>query len=214
MRKKIFIFIIAMFTLICAAETKVDIEGIGFLYIPDTLEIQSGTYKETADMYKEKIFKIPADKNKLMIQQAGLNTNGKKAQETYCRMIISTQTGNYGDFEILGTKIEADNDEIEFLSNIFKNQIQEQFERQRTKTYNQKLIKWNGLSIEQINDYYAIHTSYIRKLNNNPEIIVQTYMIGNNDRQHIITISYRVNEADRWEKIFDKVLKSLVLIKK
>ena len=39
-------------------------------------------------------------------------------------------------------------------------------------------------------------------------------MIQNNDRQHIVTISYRVNETDRWKKVFDKVLKSLVIIKK
>ena len=134
MRKKIFIFVIAMFAVIYAAETKVEIDGVGFLYIPDALEIQSDTYKETVDMYKEKILKIPSGKNKVMIQQAGLNMNEKKAKETYCRMSISTQIGNYGDFEILGTKIEADNDEIEILSNIFKNQVQEGFKRQRTKT--------------------------------------------------------------------------------
>lgn len=214
MRKKIFIFVIAMFAVICAAETKVEIDGVGFLYIPDALEIQSDTYKETVDMYKEKILKIPSGKNKVMIQQAGLNMNEKKAKETYCRMSISTQIGNYGDFEILGIKIEADNDEIEILSNIFKNQVQEGFKRQRTKTYNQKLIKWNGLSIKQINGYYAIYTSYIRKLNDNPDVVVESYMIQNNDRQHIVTISYRVNETDRWKKVFDKVLKSLVIIKK
>lgn len=214
MRKKIFIFVIAMFAVICAAETKVEIDGVGFLYIPDILEIQSDTYKETVDMYKEKILKIPSGKNKVMIQQAGLNMNNKKAKETYCRMSISTQIGNYGDFEILGIKIEADNDETELLSNIFKNQVQEGFKRQRTKTYNQKLIKWNGLSIKQINGYYAIYTSYIRKLNDNPDVVVESYMIQNNDRQHIVTISYRVNETDRWKKVFNKVLKSLVIIKK
>jgi hypothetical protein len=214
MRKKIFIFVIAMFTVICAAETKIEIDGVGFLYIPDTLEIQSGTYKEVADMYKEKIFKIPAEINKIKIQQAGLNTDDKKAKETYCRMNISTQVGNYGDFEILGTKIEADNDEIEILSNILKNQIQEGFKKTKTKTYNQKLVKWNGLSIEQINSYYAVYTSYIRKLNDNPDVVVESYMIHNNDRQHIVTISYRVNETDRWKKVFNKVLKSLVLIKR
>ena len=203
MRKKIFIFVIAMFTVICAAETKIEIDGVGFLYIPDTLEIQSGTYKEVADMYKEKIFKIPAEINKIKIQQAGLNTDDKKAKETY-----------YGDFEILVTKIESDNDEIEILSNILKNQIQEGFKKTKTKTYNQKLVKWNGLSIEQINSYYAVYTSYIRKLNDNPDVVVESYMIHNNDRQHIVTISYRVNETDRWKKVFNKVLKSLVLIKR
>lgn len=79
MRKKIFIFVIAMFAVIYAAETKVEIDGVGFLYIPDALEIQSDTYKETVDMYKEKILKIPSGKNKVMIQQAGLNMNEKKS---------------------------------------------------------------------------------------------------------------------------------------
>ena len=45
-------------------------------------------------------------------------------------------------------------------------------------------------------------------------MVVESYMIQNNDRQHIVTISYRVNETDRWKKVFNKVLKSLVIIKK
>lgn len=56
-----------------------------------------------------------------------------------------------------------------------------------------------------------IHHTFV---NDNPDVVVESYMIHNNDRQHIVTPSYRVNETDRWKKVFNKVLKSLVLIKR
>lgn len=212
--KNIFVFTAIFLSLgLYCDETKINIVGIGFLYIPDSLEVQAGAYKKINDIAKEKVFDLVETPNKVIIQQAGLNGYDENALQTYCRMTIQTEIGNKGDFNILNSKIEATKDELETISNLFKAKTQEIFKQKNSATFNQKLIQWNGATIKKVNSYYAICISYVRKLNNNPDVFVEHYIIQNNDRLHAIIISYRVNEIDRWKKTFDKVLHSLIFIK-
>ena len=213
--KKLFVFMAFFLSLgLYCDETKINIEGIGVLYIPDRLEVQAGRYKKFNDIAKEKVFNLTERPDRVVIQQAGLNSHDENALKTYCRMTIQTEIGNRGDFNILNSKIEATKDELQTISDLFKTKTQETFDQKKSTTFNQKLIKWNGAKIKKVNSYYALCISYVRQLNNNPYVFVEHYTIENNDRMHTIIISYRVNETERWEKIFDKVLHSLTLIER
>ena len=77
---------------------------------------------------------------------------------------------------------------------------------------NIKIIRWYGINPVKINDQNALEISYLRQLGNNPYFAVRAYYFENNDREHLVTVSYRLSDEKVWKPLFIKSLKSLKII--
>ena len=212
MKKLLFPFLM-LFLSFLYADVKVDIPDIGYLYLGTELELQNGTYKEIKDKIAENVYKITKNKNKVIIQQAGLNNFDADASKLYCRIIINTNFGTQHDFPSLNEKILLNPKELSLLNDMYKEETLSALAESKMPEFEQKLLQWDTIKIGNVNNIDSLHISYVRQLNKNPPVIVNKYIFYNNDRMHIVTISYRKSEADKWETICNKVLKSIVFLK-
>ncbi|MFC0263381.1 hypothetical protein [Fontibacter flavus] len=180
---------------------RVHIKGLGSFDLPSTMEIQKGKYRE----YMDQIYKIKGfDTERIVAQQVGLNEMESTGFERYARVILETKIGQYGDFVKLDFELpEMSKSELDELNIIFKEQIKNHFVGTGIR-----LTEWYPLKFQKVNNMSCLQISYIRKLNDSPEVMVNTYYFYNNDRVHELTLSYRINESDFWKSDFDKILKS------
>ena len=190
---------------------RVYIENVGSIDLPPTMEVQGGQYKEFSDdLLGSYGFKVSSQ---LIAQQKGLNEyKGPKGQYAgkYARVMVDTETGNYGDYDKLNFNIhEYKKSDIAELDKIYKQYIQqESVKASRSGLGQMKLIEWYPLKFENINGMSCIHVSYTRQMNDNPLVLVHMYVFQNNDRVHNLTMSYRQSESDYWKNDFSHILNS------
>jgi len=188
---------------------KYKIKGLGYLHIPDNMELQSGDYKKIAESYTKeylKKFGLEVDENRLVFQQKGLNTLEKNSFTTYARVLLETEFGKAGDFEKLTSKIAAKPEELKEFGDVARTQIEESF-----KSIGQKIISWYGVSIVTINNRSALKLSYLRQLNSNPYVLVNIYKFQNYDRMYTLTMSYRKEDEKYWKAIYETILNSFTI---
>lgn len=176
---------------------RVQIEGVGSIDLPPTLEIQSGNYKVMADGIK-KVSGLYA--NSFVAQQKGIGTSSSK----YARVIVRTTKGSYGDFDKLYFNInDYSASDISELNLMYREMLTSNF-----SANNILITKWYPLIVEKVNGMSCVHISYIRKLSTNPAVLVNLYVFHNNDRMHELTLSYRVDDSYYYKSDFEKILKS------
>ena len=186
---------------------RVYIENVGSIDLPPTMEVQGGKYKEFSDnMLASRGF---IDSSQLIAQQRGLNEYNEQSKK-YARIMLKTDMGKYGDYEKLNFNINNyTKTDIDELDTIFKKEMQQQLsEASRLDLGKLKLIEWYPLKLKRINGMSCFHISYIRQMNDNPLVIVDMYLFDNNDRVHILTMSYKLSEVESWKNDFTHVLDS------
>jgi len=181
---------IALFSQSNGDSIRYAINNVGYIDVSKKLELQSGDYK-------------PQQSNKMVFQQKGLNANGASSRDSYVRLIIETTIGSIGDYEKLYSKVDVSASEIKEINDSYKQILIQSF-----RGTGLKLLTWHGTSFEKINGQNCLKCSYLRQLNDNFPVEVEMYFFHNNDRQHVITISYRKNEKDTWLPILLKSLNS------
>ena len=184
--------------------SRVYIENLGTIDLPPTLEVQAGAYKEFDDSSRRPNYQLVA-------QQKGLNEGTESGRKTYARVMINTELGDIGDYEKLNFDIRnvARSDIAEFEMEI-KRVIKQGFS-QGQMGGKQILKEWYPVKLEKINGMSCFHTNYIRQLDDNPVVLVHTYMFQNNDRMHTLILSYRLKDSGYWESDFADILKSFVI---
>ena len=180
---------------------RIYIKNSGNFDLPSTMEIQTGKYKQILnELYKRMEWDTP----QLVAQQKGLNDFSKGGFEKYARVMFETSLGSYGDYEKLNFNISTySQSDINELNNTFKQQIQESFIGTGLK-----LIEWYPTLIEKVNGMSCIHIRYKRQLQDKPVVLVNIYQVHNNDRMHILTLSYRLSEENYWKSDYETILKS------
>lgn len=213
MKKLTFIILTGLFINLCNAQipqkniilkqnwNRIYVKNLGNFDLPPTMEIQQGKYKEFVDKLK----KIKGfDASQLTAQQKGLNKISKVGFEKYARVMLETEISNIGDNEKLDFNLlSIRKNDLTELNNSLKNQIIEEFSKTRLK-----LIEWYPIKMEKVNGMSCIHMSYKRQLEDKPYVLVNMYAFQNNDRIHRLTLSYRLEEADFWQKDFQQILNS------
>lgn len=180
---------------------RVYIKNVGFIDMPQNMEVQAGTYQEIMNNYYNR---IEIDAPQLVFQQKGLNNNNSSSYQTYGRVIVETQIGNYGDFQPLSFNISTvTSPEISELNLTFKQQTKSDL-----ASIGHTLIEWYPLKVKKLNGLPCIHVSYRRQLGTNPIVLVNYFIFQNNDRMHSLTLSYRVAETSIWKTDFDRILSS------
>jgi hypothetical protein len=207
--KKIVIILAILATSVVSAQTTFEnylIKNLGYISIPSNMELQGGNYKKLAEEYQKqnsKKFGFEISDDRIVFQQKGLNSGDKTGFLSYARVILETTFGNYGDFEKLTTSLSATPKELTEISAQLKEQTEESF----TGT-GLKLISWYGVQIVKVNNRTALKISYLRQLNDNPFVTVSMYQFHNNDRMHLLTMSYRQQDADTWKSLYTTILNS------
>lgn len=182
---------------ISAQSTTYKLKSIGYITIPNEMELQGGKY---GDFLRERAKNLPIEidfDNRIVFQQKGLNNFSESAFGFYARIIIET---DYGDF---GYDTNLTSQEQRELSLILKNEIS------HLRQYGLKLIDWYGVSRSNIGGKSAIKFSYTRQLNSNPFVYVSTYIIPKGNKQYRITFSYREKDKDKWQPLYNQVINSI-----
>jgi hypothetical protein len=186
---------------------RITIENVGSLDIPPSMELQGGYYQVIKESMLKKTLKTYQPTSQIIIQQKGLNDLEEEGFSKYARVMFKTEEGEKEltlDFNIN----EIPQGEIIGLDDVSRGLAQISFSNTGLK-----LIEWYPLKLEKINGMSCIHTSYKRQLNNNEPVMVNSYLFFNYDYNHILTMSYRLNEREFWEKDFQLILNSLHITK-
>jgi hypothetical protein len=174
---------------------KVKLANIGSILIPSIMELQAGTYKELSDKYSKEIgYDVSGN---IIFQQIGRNDILKKSP-TYARVMIKETLGKAKDYRKITSKIVITKQQLKALDAEMKAGLINEFQAVGVGL---KLLRWDGVSISTVNSRYATKVAYLRQLNNNPPVYVELYYIENYDREYLLTISYRQEDAPIWEDV-------------
>jgi len=186
-----------------------ELKGIGKISIPASLELRNKNsllqknYDKTIKQF-ENTYKVDFPPSKLTFQPVGINSTGKS--ENYARIILTITKGNNGDF--------PDSKYLFGITKTDKNQLDELYRKETIsslKKINIDLLKWFTPEITNIRGLAAYKFFYNRRLGTNPVVYVENYRIFNNDLLIDATLSYRVEESEKWESDFAKIVKSLYI---
>lgn len=183
--------------------TTVKIEGVGSIGLPPNMEIQGGDYKEISERYKE-INGISS--SPIIFQQKNLNDFEHNGFQTYARVFIRTENGSNGDYKKL-SEIPTQTEAIE-INSTFKNEIESGAPRA-----NARILEWYPAKVTKLNGQNAIKVGYKRQIGNNKPVVSTIYLFQNNDRRHIITFEYRLDD-NNWASTFSTINSSVKLLKK
>jgi len=181
----------------------VKIEGIGSVGLPSNMEIQGGAYKEISDKIKE-INGVNA--SKVIFQQKNLNNFDGGSMQTYARVFIRTEIGTTGDFKKLSESLSQS--EADEVNSTFKSQIESEAPRA-----NAKVLEWYKATTTTLNNQNAIKYGYKRQIGVNKPVLVEVYMLQNNDRLHIITFEYRLDD-NNWSPTFKSIKATVKIMQK
>jgi hypothetical protein len=183
---------------------KYSIKGFGEISIPPEMEIQSGKFKKQIEKYRE-LNGLSGEQ--IVFQQKGLNSFEDDAENSYARVMIKTIISPSEGFGNL-YNISIYDIELKEYDNEYKNEMAKNLKKQ-----NIKITEWYPIHIAKVNRMQALLTSYNRKMGNNPEAFVRMYQFFNIDRHYFVTLSYRVSEKEKWESLFENILKSIKINK-
>ena len=187
-----------------------ELPGIGYISIPNNMEQQTGVVKKLKEKISKELskkFNYTTPNEIIVFQQKGLNDLDKNAFSTYSRIRITTDIGSLGDYKKLDDTLIFTEEELKKINNSYKEQVKSVLEK-----IGGKLIDWKGFSLIKINGFDVMKITYVRKLNNRPDVIVNIHKIQNNDRMYTITFSHRVEDLKIWNHLFDKTINSLQIM--
>lgn len=180
---------------------KIDLGNWGEIKMPNTMEVQSGSYKKILD-YSKRHFSINAER--IVFQQKGVN-DGKNL-ETYARIIIRTDFTNENLPDLNTTNLTSQ--DIADLNQMYKSEV---YEVANNPTYPAKIIKWNEVKIVTLNGNKAINYSYVRQMGSNPQTYSEFYVFWKGNRQHTLNIEYRIKDSSMWKSDIDKAVQTFIL---
>ena len=152
-------------------------------------------------------------KSDFTLQQVGLNDLLPSALDEYRRVMLRTLYLNPGE-EVFRVNEKYTMSQAELAE--FENQLKEQTLRDlemlsATMGQEHKLVESVSLEIKEVNGMFPFVYTYKRQLNDNPVVLVETYMFQNYDKIHHLSFSCRVMDKEECRDIYDKILDSFRL---
>ena len=184
------------------------IDYFGEINLPDEMEIQAGELKNLTNAYGKTLFSNNEKHESLIFQQKGLNSSDANSFKTYARIVIDTYKSEKGTYKNLSESNNLNKDDIDFYLNNFQIQVQNVFPKMKMK-----LISTNETIISKIGKHFCTKHSFVRQLENSPPVFVEVIRVQNNDRVHLISFSYRIEDELRWKPIMQNVLQSIKIKK-
>lgn len=190
---------------------RIEIKDVGSIdYPPDFLELQSEEYRDILPEYPQ-ILRL--GKSDFTLQQVGLNELKPLALDEYRRVVFRTVYLNPGE-EVFRANEKYTMSQAELAE--FENQLKEQTLRDfemlsAAMGQEHKLVESVSLEIKEVNGMFPFVYTYKRQLNDNPVVLVETYMFQNYDKIHHLSFSCRVMDEEECRDIYDKILDSFRL---
>ena len=189
---------------------RIVIEDVGSIDYPtDFLELQSEEYRDVA---KESYQILELGKSDFTLQQVGLNDLLPSAFDEYRRVVFRTVYMNPGE-EVLraNEKYTMSREELAELENQLIDGLLQEYKTLKTIGLENKLVESISLKIMEINGMFPMVHTYKRQLNDNPVVLVQTYVFQNYDRIHNLSFSCRVVDEEECRDVYEKILYSFRL---
>lgn len=185
-----------------------DIENIGQIALPPTLELRDDNSFVAQGMGKIQDYYVTHKKIKMLkpqiyFQPKGMDNLEKEALSKYARVLITYIKGEDGDFFKWNEKFELTDSELQELDSYFKDEVVSPMD-----VMNIKLIKWYPLEFGSVNGLSYMKMSFTRQMGSNPIVRVDNYKFYNSDEAIELTLSYRLSESDTWKDDFSKVIKT------
>ncbi|OUP10300.1 hypothetical protein B5F34_05135 [Mediterranea sp. An20] len=169
------------------------------LSVPNTVELRNKN-----DLYSQEVrdirwhgYRINLDN--IVFQQKGLAMNSPEAFETYCRILVNYEKGNTGDFYKATEYEEFGAEGIFYLQKSVK---------QGNEAAGNKIIGEPGVCWIKIGNIYALEIEYVRSGTEDNPVQVYTYSFFNNDETVTLTLSYWVEDREKWEKDFQNLVRT------
>ena len=189
---------------------RINIKDVGSIDYPtDFLEIQSEDYRDIA---KETSQVLGLGKSDFTLQQVGLNELRPSALKEYRRVLFRTDILNPGE-EVFkaNEKYTASPQELAEFKNMLIDQLLQGFAEMETKGVNNKIIDPGSIEIVEVNGMFPLLHTYRRQLNDNPIVLVKTYLFWNYDKIHPLAFSCRVMDEEECKDVYEKMLYSFRL---
>lgn len=169
------------------------IADVGTISIPSNMAKADDNYNTDAHNYASSAYPSVTTPKTMTFKQ--------KASTTYAQVIINTFVKKAGAY----LKMNTWN-----VSPTELQQVNEQFRKANEGDYRgaDKLLAWNGTTVEMVNGCKALKTSYVRQVGSNPPVYVVMYTFHNNDRMHQLILSYRQKDEALWKPLYAQVLNS------
>jgi hypothetical protein len=180
---------------------RISLPGIGTLDIPPDMEMREG---QDAGLDRAQYDDRGILPDTMVFQQKGLNENTPESFQTYARVLIKTTAGNPGDYASLYFPVpHYQNDESKEIDAYFKAAVTHEYAQVGIQ-----VLTWNTASLETVNGMSCIHYSFTRQLQDNPIVVVHSYIFQNIDTMYALTLSYRLEQEAGWKDDYEKILNS------
>lgn len=183
----------------------VKLSEIGTILLPSNMEVQSGDYKTYSDT-ASKATGIEISGDTIIFRQKGLKHLNNSA--TYAQIVIKREREKPKDFQPISSKIVLSKQELKLVDEGMKTFFKNWFKASGTDL---KLIRWDEVSMDIINERAALKIVYLRQLDNTPPVYVENYLIDNNGRQYTLILSYPEEDFYIWKDVFAKVKESFTV---
>lgn len=189
--------------------TRVSAPGICEFQIPPTMELQGQPLRLLNDAFRGSVLRVTDAADRIVAQQAGLNAQAPQAQRQYVRFIVETRLGSRGDFPRIDQPLVVSAEEIaEFDADVRKT-LAAETSQIVAKGMEMTVGNWEKARVTRINGMDCMLVGYTRSANGAPPARVRMYTFFNDDRTHLVTASYRVEQSELWAADLDRVIKTL-----
>lgn len=187
-----------------------DIENLGLIAIPKTLEVRKEGSTIDVISKDENVYKLLGIEkskvdNKIVIQQAGLNDSTKESFSTYARVMINTYNFEDGEVPRRYERLNLSTEDLNTIKDLNFSEIEESVKILNCKIED-KTVK--EIYINQMNSFKF---SFLRKCGNKPPVYVEQYKFFNYNQIIEIILSYRTNDSDMWKNDFSRIIDTFIL---
>ncbi len=177
---------------------------MGYISLPSNMEIQTGRVRQIAlqQLSASRTYSREIVGDRVVFQQGGLSDGF--GRESYARVIIRTHIGQRNQYPMLNSRQRLSNTELTDYGRSFQSAL--------GRDSRIRLTNWYGVENVMLNNRYnGIKISYSRQTLNNPPVFTVIYEINNNDRQHVLSFSFREAHSQYWEPVILEVIESIVI---
>ncbi len=186
----------------------VDLDGFGRISIPPTLEIreEDSSLDLINKSAKNLVYKLMGEEEGdliIVFQQKGLNDDNRDAYKSYARVMITI-------FDLEDDTVSKRWEALRFYELAILKQASLYTLTEASESFDCK-FKDTDFRERTINHMNSTEFTFTRSCRGNPEIYVEQYKFNNFNERVEVILSYRVNEKERWEKDFQKIIETFII---
>ena len=178
------------------------LDGTGLLRVPARMHLVDRTVHYLKPDSTRKIVCTSISGKRIVFLDSISKLKSSQA-DAWPRITLETNLGIGGDFQRITQAINISATDLEKMSSTMKEKLE-----LTLKAKHITMVSWKGVDIQNVNGQQAIHMSYIRQGQGEPQVQVDQYYFENYDRRHSILLSYPLEEAAQWAPIMQEILKS------